>query len=339
MRDSTFDQKSLLYRFQKNLAQKGFFKKAPKILIACSGGADSIALFHLIRLSLKKTKMAVIHFNHGIRKKTAKRDELFVQKICLKHSIPFFVGHAKLSEKQNRKKLSLEEAARLKRYDFFKKIYKKQRANIIFLAHHRDDQAETVLMRVCQGTGMRGLLGIRETIGMNGMRIARPLLYFSKLEMRDFLKENHFSFCEDETNQRVDYLRNRVRLEVLPFLKKKINPKVGEALARLPQIMEVENNLIEELEVKAVTRVLKSVSQSKIILKAVIFRSLHPALQFRILDKFLKKLDPAAGILFEHAALLQNQLGKSQMHISLPRKLEIRGNLSQIWVQRGPSKF
>ena len=336
--DPAFDQKSILFRFQTNLAQNFIFKKSPRILIACSGGSDSVALFHLVRLSRPDLKVAVIHFNHGIRAKTAKRDELFVKKLALKYKTPFFVGRAQLSEKSNRNKLSLEEVARAKRYEFFKKIYKQWRGNAVFFAHHMDDQAETVMMRVCQGTGLRGLLGVREDVDMNGMRVVRPMLPFLKQEVLSFLKENHFSFCEDETNQCVDYLRNCVRLEVLPFLKKKINPRLIEALARMPQIMEAENSLIEEMEKKSAVNVVQSVSSKRVILKATIFRSLHAALQFRILDRYLKKIDPDAGMLFEHMAILRNQLRKSKIRISLPRKLEICGNLSQIYIQRNSEK-
>ena len=224
--DPAFDQKSVLFRFQNNLAQNFLFKKSPRILIACSGGSDSVALFHLVRLSRPDLKVAVIHFNHGIRAKTAKRDELFVRKLALKYKVPFFVGRAQLSKKSNRNKLSLEEAARAKRYEFFKKIYKQWRGSAVFFAHHLDDQAETVMMRVCQGTGLRGLLGIREDMDINGMRVVRPMLPFLKQEILSFLKENHFLFCQDETNQCVDYLRNCIRLEVLPFLKKKVNPRL-----------------------------------------------------------------------------------------------------------------
>ncbi len=332
--DPAFDQKSVLFRFQNNLVQNFLFKKSPRILIACSGGADSVALFHLVRLSRPHLKVALIHFNHGIRAKTAKRDELFVKKLAMKYKVPFFVGRAQLSKKSNRNKLSLEEAARARRYEFLKKIYKQWRGSAVFFAHHMDDQAETVMMRVCQGTGLRGLLAIREDMDMNGMRVVRPMLPFLKQEILSFLKENQILFCQDETNRCIDYLRNCVRIEVLPFLKKKMNPRLIEALARMPQIMGAENGLIEEFEKKAVAEVIQFASSSRVILKANIFKSLHPALQFRVLDRCLKKIDPDAGMLFEHTAILRNQLRKSNIRISLPRKLEISGNLRQLFIQR-----
>ncbi len=154
-----------------------------------------MALFHLVRLAFPDLKMAVAHFNHGIRAQTAKRDELFVKKLAAQCKIQFFSGRAKLAKKSSRKKLSLEEAARSKRYDFLKSVYKKWKGSAVLFAHHLDDQAETVLMRVCQGTGMRGLLGIREQMVMDRMKVIRPLLAFSKTELLDFLKQNRcFAF-------------------------------------------------------------------------------------------------------------------------------------------------
>lgn len=332
--DPAFNQKSLLFRFQKTLLQKNFFKKTPRILIACSGGPDSMAIFHLVRLAFPSWKMAVAHFNHGIRLKTAKRDESFVRKNAKKYGLAFFLGKAKLSQKSRDKKLSLEEAARMKRYEFLKKTCRSWNADAVFFGHHLDDQAETVLMRICQGTGLRGLLGIREQMMMDGMKVIRPLLSFSKSEILNFLRENHFNFCRDETNASTNYLRNRIRLEVLPFLSKKINPRVAQALARLPEIAAAENNFIDEEEKKAIRRVVKTASAKKVTLKRTAFMTLHPAVQFRVLDHLIRKLDPAAGLLFEHGLILQTQLKKQKYAISLPRGVEIQGFPREVLIQR-----
>lgn len=332
--DPAYDQKSLAYRFQKHVTQKEFFEKASRVLIACSGGPDSIALFHLTRLAFPNLKIALAHFNHGIRARTAKRDELFVKKLAEHYQIPFFLGSAKLSEKSARGKLSLEEAARQKRYAFLKQAYRKWRGNAIFFAHHLDDQAETVLMRMCQGTGMRGLLGIREQMIFDDMCVIRPLLAFSKAEMLGFLKQNQFSFCRDETNASTDYLRNRIRLEVLPFLEKKINPRVTHALARIPETIGVEMDFIAGLEREALKKVLVSNAKGKLVLRTSSFKLLHPALQFRVLDSLLKKIDPAAGLLFESGVLIREALKKPRFVLSLPRGLKLVGDKKNISIEK-----
>ncbi len=336
MRNSPFDQKGLLFRFRQHILSRKFFEGRKHILIACSGGGDSVALFHLLRVTLpaQSHKLALIHFNHGIRAGASKKDEIFVKKMAQKYKIPFFVGRAQLSKKSERIKLSLEEAARAKRYAFFKKIYNEQKSNAIVFAHHLDDQAETVLMRVCQGTGLRGLLGIRETMQMQKMDVIRPLLPFSKKELLIFLKQNKFLFCNDETNQKSIYLRNRIRREVLPYLAKKINPRILQALARIPETLGAENDLIEELEKKAAAKVILSISNKKICINAKAFNQLHAVLQFRILDNCLKKLNPAAGLLFENWKALKNQL-LSLKPVSLPRGMEMTASpdKKELWIK------
>ncbi len=338
MKDSAYYQKSLLFRFRTQTERKDLFKKNNRVLIACSGGPDSVALFHLVRLSFPDLKIGLVHFNHGLRPRTAKRDELFVKNLAKRFAVSFFCGHANLSRKSERKKLSIEEAARARRYAFFKTAYKKSKARAILFAHHLDDQAETVLMRVCQGTGLRGLLGIRDQMVMDRMRVVRPLLSFSKVELLQFLEENHFLSCHDETNHATDFLRNRLRLEVLPYLAKKVNPRILSALARIPEIIRDENDFIAEKESEAAKKVIVIASSAKVILKASLFRGLHPALQFRILDGALKRMDPAAGLLFETGLLIQKSLKNKVFRLSLPRGVELSGNARLILLQKSPLK-
>jgi len=331
MRDSAYDQKSLVYRFQRHALSKGVLKPKGSYLIGCSGGADSVALFHLVRMAFPETQLALAHFNHGLRAKTAKRDELFVKKLAAQYRAPFFAGRA---EKKNQKKVSIEEWARAQRYRFLSSVYQKTKQNALLLAHHADDQAETVLMRMCQGTGPRGLEAIREVLVFEKMKCVRPLLPFLKTEISHFLKEHRFAFCEDETNRSPKFLRNRIRLQVLPYLQKKINPQVARALARIPEIVRDENELIADLEEALLKKTLKSSAKNKIVLRSPVFRAAHAALQFRVLDRLVKKLDPAAGLLFEHIALIKGGLGKPAFAMDLPRGIQCKGDKRAISLER-----
>jgi len=330
MRDALYNQKSLLFRFRMKTERRDFFKKNDRVLIACSGGADSAALFHLVHLSFPDLKISIVHFNHGLRPRTAKRDELFVKKLAETFKVPFFVGRAKLIKKLERIKLSIEEAARQRRYAFFQTIYKKTKSKAILFAHHLDDQAETILMRVCQGTGLRGLLGIREQMTMEGMRVIRPLLAFSKAELLDFMREQNFKFCEDETNHKPDFLRNRLRLEVLPHLAKKVNPRILQALARIPEIIRDENDLIEQLEEAAEKKLLIRKTHGQITLNLRVFRQVPIALQFRILDRLIKQVDPSSGLLFEHVAGIQRNLKKNIFTMDLPRSVKLEAQKGKL---------
>ncbi len=328
--DPAFDQKSLVYRFQKHALSKAILKPKGAYLIGCSGGADSVALFHLMRMAFPEAQLALAHFNHGLRAKTAKRDELFVKKLATQYQVPFFAGRA---EKKNQNKLSVEEWARAQRYRFLRSVYQKTKQNALLLAHHADDQAETVLMRMCQGTGPRGLEAIREVLVFEKIKCVRPLLPFLKTEIRQFLKTHQFAFHEDETNRSPKFLRNRIRLRVLPYLQKQINPQVARALARIPEIVRDENELLAGLEEALLKKTLKSSAKNKIVLYSPVFREAHSALQFRVLDRLAKKLDPAAGLLFEHAALIKSSLGKPAFVVDLPRGIQLVGNKTTITVE------
>lgn len=329
--DPAFDQKSLVYRFQRQVLSKGILKPKGTYLIGCSGGADSVALFHLMRMAFPETRLALAHFNHGLRAKTAKRDELFVKKLAAQYQIPFFAGQA---EKKNQNKISVEEWARAQRYRFLRAVYQKTKQSALLLAHHADDQAETVLMRMCQGTGPRGLEAIREVLFFEKMKCVRPLLPFLKTEIRFFLKEHRFAFCEDETNRSPKFLRNRIRLQVLPYLQKQINPQVARALARIPEIVRDENELIASLEETLLKKALKSSTKNKVVLHSSVFRAAHVALQCRVLDRVVKKLDPAAGLLFEHVSLVKSSLAKSSFALDLPRGIQLKGDKNLISLVR-----
>lgn len=320
MKDPLFNQKSLVYRFKKHVEAKGFFRKTGRYLIGCSGGADSVALFHLMRLTLPAAQLTLTHFNHGLRARTAKRDELFVRKLAGQYQVSFFAGRA---PKKIPKKISIEEWARAQRYAFFKKNYQRKKYHALLLAHHADDQAETVLMRMCQGTGPRGLEAVRETMRLEKMNCIRPLLPFSKNEILGFLKENRFLFCEDETNRSGRYLRNRIRMRVLPYLSRQINPQVVRALARIPAIAGEENHLLQKMEEKLEKQCVVQAAKKRVVLRAGVFRRAHPALQFRVLDRLIKKIDPAAGLLFEHAELIKAALKKQASRLALPRGIQL----------------
>ncbi|HCM43140.1 MAG TPA: tRNA lysidine(34) synthetase TilS [Candidatus Omnitrophica bacterium] len=333
--DPAFDQKSLVYRFQRHALLKGVLKPKGSYLIGCSGGADSVALFHLIRMAFPETQLALAHFNHGLRARTAKRDELFVKKLAAQYQVSFFAGRA---EKKKQNKISVEEWARAQRYRFLRSVYQKTKQNALLLAHHADDQAETVLMRMCQGTGPRGLEAIREVLVFEKMKCVRPLLPFLKTEIRQFLKTHQFAFHEDETNRSPKFLRNRIRLRVLPYLQKQINPQVARALARIPEIVRDENELIEALAVQVEKKALIQSGKRMIRLRALVFREAHFALQFRVLDRLIKRLDPFAGVLFEHATLIKSSLGKSAFVMDLPRGIKLVGNKNTITVECSRAK-
>jgi len=193
---------------------------------------------------------------------------------------------------------------------------------VIVLAHTLDDQAETVLMRVIQGTGLRGLEGIRECFKRDGVTLARPLLAFCKKELLEFLHAGKFRFCKDETNDSLRFLRNRIRLKLIPQLRRDFNPRVMEALSRIPAIVAEENALLSELEEAAWSKVFKKCTKKKLSLQRASFLKFPAPLQFRILERALKRLDPKSGLSFEAWEKLRRGLGRPAYRHSLPKDID-----------------
>ena len=186
-------------------------------------------------------------------------------------------------------RLSPEEAARKERYEFFQRAAKRFRRAKLATAHTLEDQAETVLMRILQGTGLRGLLGIRPRVKMGNLFLVRPLLGFSKKDLLAFLREKKISFREDETNNSRRFLRNRIRLELLPWLGREFNPKVVEALARIPAVVSREAEVLKDLDRAAWKRAVKKISAGKVEFDRKALLKFPGSLQFRLLERGLRK--------------------------------------------------
>lgn len=202
-------------------------------LIAVSGGVDSVVLLHLLHnLSNRfNLKLGVAHYNHQIRGAEADKDEKFVRNIATTFGLPFYRESMPLLDSQSRE--SWEAYARRQRYAFLEKIRQDEKFDWIATAHHADDQTETILLRVIQGSGVEGLQGIREQVGA----IIRPLLTFSKEQILLYSKEKDIKFKEDVTNRFLNHPRNYLRHQVIPLLQK-LNPGLNKSIRRLTQNME-----------------------------------------------------------------------------------------------------
>ena len=237
----------LLHRVQGSVQKYRMFVPGEKVLVACSGGADSVALFHLLReLALPLgVRLALVHFDHALRLGSAE-DFKFVRSLAKTHRAPFYGGRRKQSQRALERGLSPEERARKLRYEFLERVARRTHTKKIALGHHSDDQAETVLMRLIQGTGLRGLQGIRPVVKMNGVTFIRPLIELSRAEIRRFLKCRAIPHQEDITNRSRRFLRNRIRSHLLPLLERKFNPRTRESLCRIAETSVQESAGLDE---------------------------------------------------------------------------------------------
>ncbi|MFA7001133.1 MAG: tRNA lysidine(34) synthetase TilS, partial [Candidatus Omnitrophota bacterium] len=315
----------LLKAFEENLKSGKLVSPGEQIWVACSGGPDSVALLSLFcRIAVSwRLKLGLLHFNHGLRGPAADRDECFVRDLAKRSGIPCYCGRGKVARLRRSQNLSLEEAARKMRYDFFIRAARKHRVRKIALAHTRDDQAETVLMRILQGTGLRGLAGIRRSLSAGGRSFVRPLLDFGKAEILDWLRRNRLRFRTDSSNRSLAMVRNRIRRKLLPWIEKEINPRAAHALARIPAILEDENRMMIQLEKEAWKAAFGGLRSGRLTLRRKIFSELSPPLQFRVIDRALKRINPASGLSFAAWMTLRPRLLRPRDRHSLPKSIDL----------------
>lgn len=267
-------------------------KEKDHIILAVSGGPDSMALLYVMN-KLKnhfKYNLTVAHVNHSLRPE-ADEEEGLVKKCSLNLGIPFYSHKADVKKIAQQEKKSIEEVGRIVRYQFFNQLLNELNADLIATAHHQDDNAETVLLNLLRGTGIKGLRGI---LPVNN-NLIRPLLGVSKSEIMDYIKENSIPYCIDESNYDPVYLRNKIRHELIPLLEKEYNPRIVEGLSKLALIAREENDFIEGQTQQTFKEVLLSKTDSTIKLKAEFLSLLPMALCKRVILHALSELAGEEG--------------------------------------------
>lgn len=216
------------------------------VLAAVSGGADSVAMLHLLQglQGTLKIKLSVAHMDHGIRGKEARKEARFVRELAAGLGIACVVEARDVPGYKATSGLSLQEAAREMRYGFFKDAMAATGANKLALAHQADDQAETVLMRLLRGASLKGLAGIP---ALRDGYIIRPLIETGRSEIEAWLEERGLNFVPDSSAGELQYLRNKIRHELLPQLKQEYNPGIVETLGRTAALLRKDEKALEDM--------------------------------------------------------------------------------------------
>ncbi len=275
----------MLSRVRKTIEKYDMLRPGDKVVVGLSGGADSVSLLHALH-GLKGYNLTLIaaHLNHGIRGKEAGRDAEFSRGVAESLGVEFELGEADAPALRKQSRISLEDAARVLRYEFFEEVRKKHKANKIATAHTLDDQAETVLMRLIRGSGTRGLSGIPP---VSGKYIARPLIETDRAAIESYLKSRSIEWIEDSTNRERDYLRNRIRLDLLPALSE-YNPKIRETLARTADILRLEEDFISREAEKGFRKVFNR-EGGELTGDLNKYKRLHGALRIAVLMRALSE--------------------------------------------------
>ena len=218
--------------------------KEDGLLAAVSGGADSVALFHILiglRASGRVKNLSAAHVDHGIRE-TSAEDAAFVRTLCTAWDVPLLETRVDVPALCRSTGQTMEETARNARYAFLREAKEACNAKWIVTAHHMDDQAETVLLHLLRGAGLNGLCGMRAVSG----DIFRPLLLVSREALLSYIKENGLLYRTDESNLEPGCLRNQIRLELLPFLQQEFNPSIAEGLSRMAGLLLQDEEYLNE---------------------------------------------------------------------------------------------
>ena len=218
---------------------KKYLPPGARVVVACSGGADSVALADAVWQLRDECgyKIAVMHIEHGLRGDEALRDAAFVENFCAERGLDFICRHVKAGAYAKAEGLSVEDAARKLRYCELWQYVDELGADFLLTAHHAGDQAETVLMQLLRGSGTAGLGGMQVQAG----RLMRPLLFVQRSEIEAYCRKRNLSFCHDSTNDDVRYTRNRIRKELLPYLQRQFNQQLVTALGQTAQLAAIDN--------------------------------------------------------------------------------------------------
>jgi tRNA(Ile)-lysidine synthase len=230
----------------KTIKENKMFEANDKVIVGVSGGPDSMCLLNILN-KLKaelKIEIAVAHVNHCLRGEASDNDEKYVQSYCSKNEIPFYSKKIDINKIAEERNISCETAGRVERYKFFKELLLELKFQKIALAHNANDQAETVLMRIMRGTGLEGITGIKP---VRDKTIVRPILEVKRDEIEKYCSDNNLIPRIDKTNFESIYTRNKIRLQLIPFMKENFNPEIIEAVNRLASTLRIDNEYLELL--------------------------------------------------------------------------------------------
>ncbi len=320
-----FVMDKLILKVINTIKKYNMIQHGDKIIIAVSGGPDSICLFDILNQIKQQFELSLIiaHVNHGIRNRESEIEARFVRLKSFHRNLPFEQLSISVPAIAREKGLSIEQAGRTLRYHFFKDILHRYQAKKIALGHHADDQVETVLMRIVRGSGLQGLRGIPAKRNV----FIRPLIECSRQEIEAYCQRRKIAYCVDSSNREPMYLRNKIRHQLIPMLTKEYNPSICSHLLQLQTIVQDELNFWEEITEKYYLKAIKEEHPCGIILDSKQLSEWPAALQRHVIRKGLRQLrDYLADIQFNHIESIRRLclINQGEKYLDLPAGIRIR---------------
>jgi tRNA(Ile)-lysidine synthase len=329
----TVSNPALVARVEKTIRRQRLMRQGDALVVALSGGADSTALLDILsRLQGYHLRLIATHLNHCLRGLESDADQEFCRLLAARYAIPFEVRRLDIRKMAADLRLNLEDAGRRARIEFFDEIRKKYDAAAVALAHHADDQAETLLMRLLRGSGMTGLSGMAHR---NTRGYVRPLLEITRVEIETYLHACGLKWREDASNHDTIYLRNRIRHHLLPLLEE-YNPAIRAGLAATATIISGDEALLMELTEQEFRRSCR-MEEGRAVFSCVHLGSINPALSRRLLRRAITQLTGTLeGIQLRHIKSILEVIasGRPHSHVVLPCGLTVLREYDNLIIAR-----
>lgn len=298
--------KNLKHTVLRFIKEQSLVMPADRVLVACSGGVDSVALLHFLarhRCEME-IEVAAVHVDHMLRGKESAEDGLFVEQLCNMLDVPFFGGKVPVPKMVEENGGNVQAICRAGRYAFFSEVMQKESYTILATAHHAEDQLETVLMQVAKGGKPLGMPIKRK---LDGGDLIRPFLPLMKAELYSYIADQDLQYREDPSNASDAYLRNRFRHQLLPVLLDE-NPAAAKNVVKVSGWLQEDEELLEKLALEQYERIVEFTEEGIPSVKKELFSRIHPALQRRVITLVLRYIYDGESLSVPYNSALIGQL-------------------------------
>lgn len=301
--------RDFLHKVENFLLNEMIIDNSTKIIVAVSGGVDSITLLDALAIFADKYKLQlfVVHFNHNLRAENSNLDAEFVKKLAKEYALPFHTANGKVKKFAEKNNLCIETAARILRYNFFERISRLLNADFVATAHTANDSVETFFINLLRGSGLTGLCGIplrRQFI--KDVLLVRPLIDFKKSELIQYAKLRNLRWREDETNSLLNFTRNKIRLDLLPKLENDFNTAIIDVINRTTKLLQGADRIIHQYVKRNLPIIVENVSNESFAFNLNIFQTYDKFIQGELIQTaFLKYFRQPPPSLYKIDRILQ----------------------------------